>query len=1165
MVKDTGDVEQPDVLVEVLPAGGSAVVASDTTDDFGQFDLSVPSGTYDIRFTPPADSGLRSYLATGVSADSTTPLTVVLKSMAVAHVQGTVRDAAGSPLRNATVILSSTSPGGSNGFVQADVNGHYALDVLAGTYRYSVDCGGCRGTNFYTYVTLNAPVEIDHDLTRDVIAPIATLTVAVRNADGTPVSGASMNYNFTNVDTADYSGRTYGSGNTDTSGNLTAPVLIGLPQQSTSIRLPGGLNIPITLPAINGDTSTTVTVPASVRVQGTVRDAAGSPLRNATVILSSTSPGGSNGFVQADVNGHYALDVLAGTYRYSVDCGGCRGTNFYTYVTLNAPVEIDHDLTRDVIAPIATLTVAVRNADGTPVSGASMNYNFTNVDTADYSGRTYGSGNTDTSGNLTAPVLIGLPQQSTSIRLPGGLNIPITLPAINGDTSTTVTVPASVRVQGTVRDAAGSPLRNATVILSSTSPGGSNGFVQADVNGHYALDVLAGTYRYSVDCGGCRGTNFYTYVTLNAPVEIDHDLTRDVIAPIATLTVAVRNADGTPVSGASMNYNFTNVDTADYSGRTYGSGNTDTSGNLTAPVLIGLPQQSTSIRLPGGLNIPITLPAINGDRRLFYIFDRTTGALYLDDQPPTVIPEVDAEATNGWYNTPVTVTWKSVDPRPSSGTPTRPDPITVSTEGADQLVTSEPSCDPAGNCATGSIRLSIDRTPPTITADVAPAANDHGWHNNQMTVTFTCEDPLAGVATCPAPVTVDQDGAGQVVTGTATDRAGNTATRTVIVNLDTAAPTITPTVSQAPNSEGWNNGDVTVSFSCTDILSGIANCSPPVTLTEDGPNREVSGTAVDKAGNTTVATITVSIDRTNPLIVATRTPANADGWNNTPVTVTFTCTDAQSGIASCPNPATLDQDGADQSVSGTTTNHAGSSASTTIDDINIDRTAPQITATVVGVKNSAGWYQSPPTIHFTCADTLSGIAVCPADVTVHREGADLTVTGVALDKAGNTATAETTDLDIDYSPPAVTVTGVVNGTTYPLDELPTVGCTTTDTGSGVATDASPNLDRDATGHYTATCTGATDHAGNTAPAITVTYTVAPTGEALATITTVYVSNSGSPNAQGVIQDLTNKLEHGKICQYILKVNKEATGPNPTLTAAQAAELVYWARILDPTC
>jgi len=70
-----------------------------------------------------------------------------------------------------------------------------------------------------------------------------------------------------------------------------------------------------------------------------------------------------------------------------------------------------------------------------------------------------------------------------------------------------------------------------------------------------------------------------------------------------------------------------------------------------------------------------------------------------------------------------------------------------------------------------------DTTPPTITAAIDPPANAAGWHRGDVRVTFTCNDAL-GVASCPAPVIVTAEGRGQVVTGQAVDRAGNTATAT---------------------------------------------------------------------------------------------------------------------------------------------------------------------------------------------------------------------------------------------------------------------------------------------------------------------------------------------------------------------------------------------------
>jgi len=155
--------------------------------------------------------------------------------------------------------------------------------------------------------------------------------------------------------------------------------------------------------------------------------------------------------------------------------------------------------------------------------------------------------------------------------------------------------------------------------------------------------------------------------------------------------------------------------------------------------------------------------------------------------------------------------------------------------------------------------VGVDNDPPTITASVSPSPNAAGWNNSPVTVTFTCSDKTSGVASCPAPVTVSTEGANQVVSGTATDLAGNTASTSVTINLDMTPPTITGTINPPPDAGGYNSGPVTVTFTCADALSGVATCPAPVQVTTEGAGQVISGIGTDIAGNTASITVTVNI------------------------------------------------------------------------------------------------------------------------------------------------------------------------------------------------------------------------------------------------------------------------------------------------------------------
>jgi hypothetical protein len=488
----------------------------------------------------------------------------------------------------------------------------------------------------------------------------------------------------------------------------------------------------------------------------------------------------------------------------------------------------------------------------------------------------------------------------------------------------------------------------------------------------------------------------------------------------------------------------------------------------------------------------------------------------IDKTPPTINHAFDPQPNvNGWMKDDVKVTF-SCDDVGGSGVASCTPPQTVTAEGKDQTVTGH-ATDNAGNTASDPARVSIDKTAPTITATADRAPNDAGWYKSDVTVSFACSDALSGIDTCAARNTVGE-GADQSASGIATDAAGNTASDGVShINVDETAPKLAGKPETAPNSDGWYSGDVTVDWSCDDELSGlVGDCPQSSTVSGEGSNLSTSASIADKAGNVANATVDgIKIDRTAPTtsasvpdpldsgwyagpvkvtlkaidslsgvaqtyyavdgadaqpyvdpveiadkglhkvhfwsvdragnledrgapghtvelkidgvpprIAGQRTPAaNAFGWNNTDVTVSFACADDESGIADCSPPVTLTNPGAAQSVDGTAHDNAGNVSHATVKDVNIDKTAPTLVGAPTAQPNAAGWYRDDVSVHWTGTDELSGIdqATEPVDSVITGEGANLTAGAAVSDEAGNSTAATVDGINIDRTPPTTSV------------------------------------------------------------------------------------------------------------------------------------------------
>ena len=143
------------------------------------------------------------------------------------------------------------------------------------------------------------------------------------------------------------------------------------------------------------------------------------------------------------------------------------------------------------------------------------------------------------------------------------------------------------------------------------------------------------------------------------------------------------------------------------------------------------------------------------------------------------------------------------------------------------------------------------------------------------------------------PVTLH---AGQNVLTVEVRSAPGSGFKLMILATDAVAPTITATLSPAPNAAGWNNTDVTVSFACADERSGVGFCPDPVVVTREGAGQAVSGTAFDLAGNRTQAVVTVSLDKTAPVVTLSE-PAAGQSTNADSVLARAAATDANGVVA----------------------------------------------------------------------------------------------------------------------------------------------------------------------------------------------------------------------------------------------------------------------------
>jgi hypothetical protein len=391
----------------------------------------------------------------------------------------------------------------------------------------------------------------------------------------------------------------------------------------------------------------------------------------------------------------------------------------------------------------------------------------------------------------------------------------------------------------------------------------------------------------------------------------------------------------------------------------------------------------------------------------------------------------------------------------------------------------------------------VDPSPPTIGYTLNPASpnGSNGWYTSNVTLTWQVSEPDSPSSLdIPAGQCVNQtitaDQGPTTYSCSASSVGGSAAPQSVTIKRDASEPTITAsaTTPDGPYTGGWTNQTVTVHFACSDVgPSGLAGACPDdvvVSASTPAAGQNVSASIADLAGNVGHSNVVnVKVDKDAPEISLTsRTPAaNANGWNNTDVALHWTCADALSGPVASSDSALVQDEAAGQSATGHCADNAGNTASDTVSNINIDKTAPTgVVATFARGADHNGWYNAAVLISATGTDALSGIADCDSALYSGPDSATASASRSCTDKAGNSA-GDSVSFKFDDTNP--TLSPSVSPNPVVLNGSATAAAGAADATSGVdaANTGCGPVSTSSVGAHSVAC-NATDVAGNQASA-----------------------------------------------------------------------------------
>ncbi len=289
-------------------------------------------------------------------------------------------------------------------------------------------------------------------------------------------------------------------------------------------------------------------------------------------------------------------------------------------------------------------------------------------------------------------------------------------------------------------------------------------------------------------------------------------------------------------------------------------------------------------------------------------------------------------------------------------------------------------------------------------------------------------------------------------------------------------------------------------------------------------------------------------DNTAPVITPNVTGTLNGDWYTSDVNISWTVTDDESDVTNTTGCETVTV--SEDTTGVTFTCEATSDGGTASESVTVkrDATPPVVTASVSGTMGNNGWYTSNVAVSFNVSEPTSPLSTTGCDaVTVSTDTNGATYTCEAS-SAGGTASKSVT-VKRDATKPMINFAG--NAGTYTVAQSVNIGCSATDSMSGIASSDCPGASGDAYTFGVGTTTlnaSALDKAGNSNSA-TTSFNVTVTSGSVCELVKRWVSQ------RGVANSLCQQLNNGAYSAFIKHARAQSGKHVPADKAAILIALV----------